>query len=68
MKKLNEYVGRIVELRPEHVTALLRRAHLKKAEIENRFLVSAANWKQGKLVCYGADLRFLVSPAEVVLI
>lgn len=68
MKNLKRYVGRIVKLRPECFAPLLDRARLKKAEIENRFLVGATNWKQGKLVCYGAHLRFLVSPTDVVLV
>lgn len=68
MKSLKIYVGRIVELRPERFARLLRRASLKQVEIENRFLVGAANWKKRKLVCYGADLRFLILPSEVVLV
>jgi len=68
MKSLKMYVGRIVKLRPERFARLLQRAKLTKVDMENRFLVGAANWKKRKLVCYGADLRFLVSPAEVVLV
>lgn len=66
MKNLRRYIGRIVKLRPACLAPLLQGARLKKAEMENRFLVAAASG--GKLVCYGANLRFLVSPSDVVLV
>lgn len=64
-----DYVGRLIKLRPECFVRMLQQACLPKAAIENCFLVSAAIRQKGKqLVCHGAHLRLLVSPADVELV
>lgn len=65
MKHLQQYVGHIVHLQPAIFNVLWASASRQGRSLENLFVVGAVNRK--KLVCYGAHLRLVVAPADVVL-
>ncbi|GAB4437461.1 MAG: hypothetical protein OHK0026_02770 [Rhodocyclaceae bacterium] len=68
MKHLHRYLGKLVRLRPASFAALLAAARRRGLDLENRFLVAAVSGRKRFLVCYGADLRLVVSPARVELV
>lgn len=68
MSNLQKYVGHIVQLRTARFKALWERARRRGQPLENMFIVSAVIRKGKKLICYGGDMCFVVSPAEVVLV
>ena len=66
--KLERYVGRIVRLNQRAFQEIARRARNRGAALENCFLVAGVSREMRKLICYGANLRIVVGPADVVLI
>lgn len=67
-RNLDQYVGRIVRLNHQIFQEISRRSRYQGMPFENRFLVSEVSRQMRKLVCYGATLRILVGPSDVVLI
>lgn len=65
MQNSQKYVGRIVHLQATFFKALLQQANRQGRPLENLFIVSAVSRK--KLICYGAHLRLVISPSDVVL-
>ena len=68
MKGLGKYIGRVIRLRPAAFIDTMKRIGRTGQDLENRFLVAAINLKRKRLVCYGAQMRLLVAPCEVVLV
>jgi DNA-directed RNA polymerase sigma subunit (sigma70/sigma32) len=68
MKKLDQYVGRIVRLNKQAFQELKNRAKHQGHVLENCFLVTEVNRGMQKLICYGANLRIVVSVADVILV
>ena len=64
----DQYVGRMVRLNQQAFQEISGRSRHQGMAFENRFLVSEVSRQMRKLVCYGARLRILVAPADVVLI
>jgi len=67
-KRLDRYVGRIVRLNQRVFDRISRTARFQGLVPENRFLVAEASRQMRRLVCYGANLRVIVGPSEVILI
>ncbi|MEO8411386.1 MAG: hypothetical protein ABI478_12530 [Propionivibrio sp.] len=67
-RNLDQYVGRTVRLNQQVFQEISGRSRYQGTAFENRFLVSEVSRQMRKLVCYGARLRILVAPADVVLI
>lgn len=66
-KQLKRLVGRNVRLKLAAFQRLVSTARSARA-IENFFVVAAVTGGMGQLICYGANLRVVVSLADVVLI
>jgi len=66
-KKLKRLVGRNVRLKFAAFQKLVANARSSRA-IENFFVVAAVTGGMGQLICYGANLRVVVSLADIVLI
>lgn len=67
-KSLRRYLGKLVQLRPNRFSTLLARLGRQGKALENRFLVGATSRRLGKLICYNANLRCEIAPADIVLI
>lgn len=67
-KNLQRYIGKLVQLRPGPFSRLLTSIGLQSKALENRFLVSAANRRLGRLICYGSGLRLKMAPADIELV
>ena len=67
-KKLDHYVGRIVRLNKQAFQEIKSRARHQGKVLENCFLVTEVSRGVQKLICYGANLRIVVSAADVVLV
>lgn len=65
-KKLTRFVGRNVRLKFKTFQRLVANAS-RSGAVENFFVVAAVTGSVG-LICYGANLRIVVSLADVVLI
>ena len=65
MRNSQKYVGHIVHLQTAFFKALSEQASRQGRSLENLFIVSAVSRK--KLICYGAHLRLVISPSDVVL-
>lgn len=68
MKNLHRYIGRIIRVRPGVFGKFVEAARRKGHALENQFIVAAAHFRSGKLICYGSDACLRLSPADVVLI
>ncbi len=68
MHKLDHYVGRIVRLKDQAYQQLIRRGRRLVEHQENFFLVAAVDRQVSRLICYGADRRIDVGPADIVLV
>ena len=68
MHKLDHYVGRIVRLKDHAYQQLIRRGRRFVEHQENCFLVAAVDRPVSRLICYGADRRIDVGPADIVLV
>lgn len=68
MHKLEKYVGRIVRLNQQAFQRIIGKRKNMGTHLDNCFLVAAVNRKIGRLICYGANWRIVVCPAEIVLI
>lgn len=68
MAKLEMYVGRIVRLNKEAFEKIAQRARRHGEALENCFLVATVSREMSKLICYGANLRIMVSASDVVLV
>lgn len=68
MDKLQDYVGRLVRLRPAIFARLANEARRRGAAVENSFIVASVRTARNKLVCCGAEQCLLVSPADVSLV
>lgn len=66
-KKLKRLVGRNVRLKLAAFQKLVANARPSRA-IENFFVVAAVTGGMSQLICYGANLRVVVSLADVILI
>jgi hypothetical protein len=68
MKKLDQYVGRIVRLNKQAFQKLKNQAKYRGQVLENCFLVTEVSRGVQKLICYGASLRIVVSVGDVILV
>lgn len=68
MRRLEHYVGRIVRLKDQARQRLAGRRKYLAEDQENCFLVAAVDRQMRRLICYGANLRIDVVPAEIVLV
>ncbi len=68
MHKLDHYVGRTVRLKDQTYQQLVRRGRRFVEHQENCFLVAAVDRQLSRLICYGADRRIDVGPADIVLV
>lgn len=68
MKRLQDYVGRLVSLKSAAFRTLLARVRAHGSPPENRFIVGAVSTRARKLVCYGGDFCLLVTPGEIDLV
>lgn len=68
MHKLDHYVGRIVRLKDQAYQQLVRRGRRFVEDQENCFLVASVDRQLSRLICYGADRRIDVGPADIVLV
>ena len=68
MHKLDHYVGRIVRLKDQAYQQLIRRGRRFIEHQENFFLVASVDRQLSRLICYGADRRIDVGPADIVLV
>lgn len=68
MHKLERYVGRIVRLKEQAFRKVPGRRKYAAVDQDNCFLVAAIDRQMRRLVCYGANRRIDVCPAEVVLL
>lgn len=66
--KLQDYVGRLVRLRPAIFVRLANAARRRGVVVENSFIVASARTACNKLVCCGAEQCLLVGPADVSLV
>lgn len=60
-------VGRYVRLKYRTFEKVVRRAK-ETGALENLFVVAAIARGVNKLICYGSNIRVVVSPSDVVLI
>lgn len=68
MHKLDHYVGRIVRLKDRAYEQIVRRGRRFVENQENCFLVAAVDRQVSRLICYGANQRIDVGPADIVLV
>ncbi|SBT10253.1 hypothetical protein PROAA_40014 [Candidatus Propionivibrio aalborgensis] len=66
-KKLKALVGRYVRLKYRTFEKLVMPAG-KPGALENLFVIAAITHGMNKLVCYGSNIRVVVSLSDVVLI
>lgn len=67
-RKLYRYVGRIVRLNKQAFREIRQQAIRKGYALENCFIVSEVSRGVKKLICYGANIRVVVSASDVVLV
>jgi hypothetical protein len=67
-KHLDKYVGRMVRLNQRIFSEISKRARVQGSPLENYFLVAQVSRQMRRLICYGADLRIVVGPSDVILI
>ena len=66
---LDKYVGRIVRLNQSAFRQLSKTATRQRGAIlDNYFVVAEISRQMHKLICYGANLRIVVSVDDVVLV
>lgn len=68
MDELQKYVGCIVRLNKRAYQAIAEKARRQGFVLENSFIVAAVSRKMRRLVCYGHNLRIVVSASEVALV
>jgi hypothetical protein len=65
---VEKYTGRIVRLNQRVFEEIKHRTKNQGEAVENFFLVSEVRRGLKQLICYGANLRIVVSVADVTLI
>ncbi len=68
MHKLEKYVGRIVCLKQQAFERIMGKRRLIADHSENCFLVAAIDRQMSRLICYGANRRIDVGPADIMLL
>lgn len=68
MQRLEKYVGRIVRLKQQTYARVAARWRTSLGDDDNCFVVAAIDRQMRRLICYGANRRIAVVPADVVLV
>jgi len=66
-RKLKTFIGRHVRLKYKTFERAVRHAR-RPGVFENLFVVAAITRGMNKLVCYGSNIRVIVSLSDIVLI
>ena len=66
MKRLADYVGRMIKVRPRLLSEVQARS--PGPPVENRFLVVSIHRRGNRLVCYGGRYRLLLKAEDVCVI